>query len=109
MNPWIPEHTFKIGQIPGLSRASLDGWQLYATYVFRQGDLPKLDLQVDRGTNFKAWKVQWDAYLSLSGLDQEDQAKQVQALTPCFSRETITVVDNLGITAEQRGNATQIV
>ena len=49
------------------------------------------------------------AYLSLSGLDLEDQAKQVQALTLCFSRETVTVVDNLGLTAEQRGNGTQIV
>ena len=45
------------------------------TYVFRQGDLPKLDLQVDRGTDFKAWKVQWDAYISLSGLDKQSQAK----------------------------------
>ena len=28
-NPWIPGHTLKISQIPGLSRASLDGWQLW--------------------------------------------------------------------------------
>ena len=68
-----------------------------SSYVFRQGDLPKLDLQVDRGTNFKAWKTQRDAYLSLSGLDKEDQAKQVKALTLCFSRDTVTVVDNLGL------------
>ena len=27
----------------------------------------------------------------------------------CFSRETVTVVDNLGLTAEQRGNAGQVV
>ena len=54
-------------------------------YVFRQGDLLKLDLQVDRGSDFKAWKTQWEAYLSLSGLAEQDQAKQVQALTLCFS------------------------
>ncbi len=53
-------------------------------YTFRQGDLPKLDLQVDRGTDFKAWKTQWEAYLSLSGLGTQDQATQVQV---CFSRE----------------------
>ena len=27
-NPWIPGQTLKIGQIPGLSRAALDSWQL---------------------------------------------------------------------------------
>ena len=75
------------------------------TYVFRQGDLPRLDLQTDRGTDFKAWRAQWEAYLSLSGLDSETQSKQVKALTLCFSRETVTVVDNLGLTADQRGNA----
>ena len=44
----------------------------------------KLDLQIDRGSDFATWKVQWDSYLSLSGLDNEDAAKQVQALT-CYS------------------------
>ena len=39
-------------------------------YVFRQGDLPKVDLQVDRGTDFTAWKAQWEAYMRLSGLDK---------------------------------------
>ena len=23
-------------------------------------DLPKLDLQIDRGTDFKAWRAQWE-------------------------------------------------
>ncbi len=66
-------------------------------YTFGQGDLPKLDLQVDRGTDFKAWKTQWEAYLSLSRLGTQDQAKQVQALTLCFSR----VVENLGLSPAQ--------
>ena len=65
--------------------------------MFRQGDLPKLDLQVDRGTDFKAWKAQWDAYISLSGLADQPQSKQVQALILCFSMETVTIVDNLGL------------
>ena len=75
------------------------------TYVFRQGDLPKLDLQVDPGTDFKAWKVQCDTYISLSGLDKQSQAKQVQALTHCFSRETVITVDTLGLMDTQKGNA----
>ena len=79
------------------------------SYAFRQGDLPKLDLQVDRGTDFKAWKSQWEAYLSLSGLDTQAAVKQVQALTLCFSRETVTSVDNLGLTNAQRGSVAEIV
>ena len=78
-------------------------------FVFRQGDLPKLDLQVDRGTDFKAWKSQWEAYTNLSGLITQDAAKQVQALTLCFSRETVTIIDNLGLTAAQRGKVQDIV
>ena len=78
-------------------------------YVFRLGDLPKLDLQVDRGTDFAAWKTQWVAYLSLSGLGTQDMAKRVQALTLCFSRETVTIVENLGLTADQKKDAGEIV
>ena len=78
------------------------------TYTFRQDDLPKLNLQIDRGTDFKSWKSQWDAYLSLSGLDKQLQTKQVQA-SLCFSRETVTIVDNLGRTATQKGDSKQIV
>ena len=78
-------------------------------YVFRQGDLPKLDLNVDRGSDFAAWQSQWDAYLSLSGLGAQEQTTQVQALTLCFSRGTVTVVKNLGLTGEQRQSAEAIV
>ena len=78
-------------------------------FTFRQGDLPRLDLQVDRGSDFKAWKTQWEAYCSLSGLGDQSQAKQVQALTLCLSKETLTVVENLGLTAEQRGRVQDII
>ena len=44
------------------------------------------------GTDFAAWKAQWDAYISLSGLADEDVQKQVQALTICFSCETLSIV-----------------
>ena len=78
-------------------------------YVFRAGDLPKLDLQVDRGTDFKAWRDQWNAYMSLSGLGDQTAEKQVQALTLCFSCETVTIVNNLELTAAQRGDAKETV
>ena len=79
------------------------------SYTFRLGDLPRLDLQVDRGTDFKAWKSQWTAYFSLSGLDKQPAAKQVQALTLCFSRETVTIVDNLGLTEAHRASIDHII
>ena len=53
---------------------------------------------MDRGTDFAAWKAQWNAYISLSGLADEDAQKQVQALTLCFSREKLSIVQNLGLT-----------
>ena len=68
----------------------------------------RLDLQVDRGSDFKAWRNQCGAYLSLSGLDQESPATQVQALT-LFARETVTVVDNLGLSEDQRKDVKEIV
>jgi hypothetical protein len=78
-------------------------------YTFRLGDLPKLVLQTDRGADFKAWKSQWAAYFSLSSLDKQPAPKQVQALTLCFSRETLTVVDNLGLTDAQRASVDNII
>ena len=71
-------------------------------FTFRQGDLPKLELQVDRGSDFAAWKAQWASYLSLSGLADEEASKQVQALTLCFFRDTLTIVQNLGLSEEER-------
>lgn len=48
------------------------------SFTFRQGDLPKLDLQIDRGSDFTAWQTQWESYRSFSGLDKESAAKQVE-------------------------------
>ena len=78
-------------------------------YVFRTSDLPKLDLDTDRGTDIKAWHQQWLAYRSLSGLSAETPARQVQALKLCFSRETINIVDNLGLTTAQMKDQAQII
>ena len=47
--------------------------------------------------------------MSLSGLSEEPPTKQVQALTLCFSRETLTIVDNLGLSTEDLKNVTSII
>ena len=78
-------------------------------YAFHQSDLPKLDLQVDCGIDLVAWKTQWDAYISLSGLDDEDQQKQVQALMLCFSRETLSIVQNLGLSETDSNRVNLII
>ena len=79
------------------------------SYTFRTSDLPKLDLDTDRGTDFLVWQQQWLAYRSLSGLSGESAAKQVQALQLCFSRETLNVVENLGLSNAQKKNQAQII
>ena len=78
-------------------------------YVFRQGDLPKLDVQVDRGADFMAWKSQWESYMSLSGLSEESTEKKVQALPFCFSRETLSIVHNLGLSDADKRDITAII
>ena len=78
-------------------------------YTFRQGDLPKLDLEVDKGSDFKAWNAQWRAYKTLSGLSGEDATKQADVLRLCLSRDTLTTVDNLGLTKEQEDDPDAIV
>ena len=45
---------------------------------------------------------------SLPGLAKQKLVKQVQALTICFLRETVTKVDNLGLTAA-RQDVTRII
>ena len=45
-----------------LEKKSQGNTGIRMSYIFRQEDLPKLDLQVDCGTDFTAWKAQWEAY-----------------------------------------------
>ena len=51
-------------------------------------DLPKLDLQVDRGTDFQAWRDQWESYLSLSELDKEHRQTGKGAHSLFLTRDT---------------------
>ena len=78
-------------------------------YVFRLSDLPELDLQVDHGTDFIAWKAQWTSYATLSELSGESAVTKVQALTLYFSRETLMIVNNLGQTEEERNDSAAII
>ena len=64
---------------------------------------------MDRGTDFTVWKAQWDAYISLSGLGGEDQQKQVQALTLRFSREMLSIVQNLGLSETESKRVDSII
>lgn len=84
-----------------------------ASYTFRLGDLRKLDLQIDKGTDFTtdftAWRLQWKSYCSLSRLSREDPSRQVKALTMCFSRETLAFVQNLGLNNRQREDMEAII
>ena len=47
--------------------------------------------------------------MSLSGLSGESPEKQVQALMLCFSRETLTIVNNLGLTTEEFKSVASII
>ena len=78
-------------------------------YTYRQSDIPLLDIEVDRGTDFRAWKKEWESYVQLSGLHAEQDATKVHVLTRAFSRATITVVENLGLTDAQKADITQTV
>ena len=78
-------------------------------YTFRLSNLPKVDLQIDKGMDFSAWRLQWQSYCSLSGLARETTSKQVEALSLCFSRETLSVVQNLGLTNDERNIVITII
>jgi len=75
-------------------------------YVFRQTDLPKLDILVDRGSKLEAWKEQWTSYCTLA---KESAATKVQVLILCLSRETLIIINNLGFTVEQKQDAATII
>ena len=78
-------------------------------YVFRQTDLPKLDIQVDIGSDFEEWKDQWASYCTLSKLAEESAVTKVQVLILCLSRETLAIVNNLGLTTEQKQDPSAII
>ena len=78
-------------------------------YVFCLTDLPKLDIQVFRGADFEAWKAQWMSHFTLSGLADHSATTKVQVLTLCLLRESLTIVNNLSLTEEQKQDTTAII
>ena len=78
-------------------------------HTFRLSDLPKIDLQVDKGTDFTAWRIQWECYCNLSGLAGQAAEKQVEAFNLCLSRETLAIVQNLGLTNAEKKDVAAII
>ena len=78
-------------------------------FTFRHSDIPKLDLDVDHGSNFKAWLEEWLAYIAVSGLSEENGDTKYHVLRLAFSRETASVVDNLGLSEEDKKKIDKII
>ena len=89
--------------------------------TYRQGDLPKLDLPKERDLSLDmaiskrreqeaVRKLRLIPPLTLISFNSHPSASQQQSrYSLCFSRGTVTVVDNLGLSEEQRGSANDIV
>ena len=64
---------------------------------------------MDQGADFEAWKAQWTSYSTLSELEDQSAATKVQVLSLCLMQESLAVVNNLGLTDEQKQDATAII
>ena len=78
-------------------------------FTFRKGDIPQLDLEIDRGSNFTAWLEEWTAYAALSGLNEGNAETQYNVLRLAMCRETANVVGNLGLPEEDRRKVDQVI
>ena len=78
-------------------------------FQYRASELPKLDLDIAKGTAFQVWSRKWDAYYAVSGLHTADAAFKVNVLFLCFTDDTAHVVQNLGLSAEQLADHTAII
>ena len=79
------------------------------TFTFRRSNISRLDLDVDRGNNFKAWLEEWSAYHAVSGLSDQEAETQYHVLRLAFSRDTATVIDNLGLANDNRKKVDKII
>ena len=68
-------------------------------YTFRLSDLPKLDLQVDKG---RLHRVENTITGTPTVISRDSPEKQVEALTLCFSRETLSIAQHLGLTNDEK-------
>ena len=74
---------------------------IYPSWTYRSTKAPTLP--------HGAFNESLISYCSLSGLANEEASKQVEALNLCFSRETLAVVQNLGLTDDDRKDVTAII
>ena len=71
---------------------------------------PKFDLETTDGADdFKVWHRKWNAYMRISGLDEEPETQQVDILTLSLSNSTLKVVENLRLTDAQRNDTEEII
>jgi len=54
------------------------------------GDLPELDLDVDRGFDFLAWEKQWNSFMTFSGLTESDATIKILDLQFCMPHYSLT-------------------
>ena len=78
-------------------------------WSYRKSELPKLDIAIDRGPRFAAWKIQWESYCALSGLLNQPASTQVQALTLCMSKDTVAFINTLGLSEEDMKDQAKII
>ena len=64
---------------------------------------------MDKGTDFAAWRLQWECYCNLSGLAGQAAEKQVEAFNLCLSREILAIVQNLGLTNAEKKDIAAII
>ena len=74
------------------------------TYTSHAGELPKLDLNVNWGSNFLALEKQWNSYMTLSSLAGSDTIIKIHTLQCCMSHGTFNIVDNLSLTDSQKAD-----
>ena len=66
-------------------------------------------MEIHRGSEFKNWKSQWEAFVRLSKLDQADPQTQVDILTLACSAGTWKKIQNMGLTSAQMKSVPDIL
>ena len=70
------------------------------SFTFQQGNLPKLDLKLDCGSEFMVWHVQWESYKNQLGLVKGSVTKKYKPLhyvscgKPCQLSRILVLLKN---------------
>ena len=87
----------------------MPGDQQFNFKDFTSSNLNKLDLDIHRGSEFKNWKSQWEAFVRLSKLDQADPQTPVDILTLACSAGTWKKIRNMGLISAQMKSVPDIL